>query len=161
MVDIDVNSLLHLVEAAATSPRQVADVVDISSIAGRWVIPGAAVYNATKVGVTATTEAWRPEYTRRNVRFSVVEPGLVEPSFRATPVRRRRTAARRRNRHPPHRPGLNRCAERYFSRREGASTVDLRQLSRRSLITTDCVTSYTRKRAREHGWAMRISRRTP
>lgn len=85
MVDINLNGLLHLtkaalphlVEAAATSPRQVADVVNISSIAGRWVIPHAAVYNATKFGVTAATEAWRQEFARRNVRFSVVEPGLV------------------------------------------------------------------------------------
>ncbi|MEU8633101.1 SDR family NAD(P)-dependent oxidoreductase [Amycolatopsis sp. NPDC048633] len=86
MVDINLNGLLyvtkaalpHLVEAAATSPRRVADVVNISSIAGRWVIPHAAVYNATKFGVTAATEAWRQEYARRNVRFAVVEPGLVQ-----------------------------------------------------------------------------------
>ena len=86
MVDINMNGLLyitkaalpHLIEAAATSPRQVADVVNISSIAGRWVIPNAAVYNATKFGVTAATEAWRQEFARRNVRFSVVEPGLTE-----------------------------------------------------------------------------------
>jgi NADP-dependent 3-hydroxy acid dehydrogenase YdfG len=52
-------------------------VVNISSIAGRFVIPNAAVYNATKFGVTAATESWRQEYARRNVRFSVVEPGLV------------------------------------------------------------------------------------
>lgn len=86
MVDINLKGLLyvtkaalpHLVEAAGTSPRQVADVVNISSIAGRFVIPNAAVYNATKFGVTAATEAWRQEYARRNVRFSVVEPGLVE-----------------------------------------------------------------------------------
>jgi NADP-dependent 3-hydroxy acid dehydrogenase YdfG len=85
MIDINLKGLLyvtkaalpHLVEAAATSPRQVADVVNISSIAGRFVIPNAAVYNATKFGVTAATEAWRQEYARRNVRFSVVEPGLV------------------------------------------------------------------------------------
>ena len=86
MVDINLNGLLHLtkaalphlVDAAGTSPRRVADVVNISSIAGRWVIPNAAVYNATKFGVTAATEAWRQEYARRNVRFSVVEPGLVQ-----------------------------------------------------------------------------------
>jgi NADP-dependent 3-hydroxy acid dehydrogenase YdfG len=86
MVDINVKGLLyvtkaalpHLTEAAATSPRQVADVVNISSIAGRTVIPSAAVYTATKFGVTAATEAWRQEYARRNVRFSVVEPGLVQ-----------------------------------------------------------------------------------
>ncbi|WP_326837338.1 SDR family NAD(P)-dependent oxidoreductase [Amycolatopsis rhabdoformis] len=86
MVDINLTGLLyvtkaalpHLTAAAATSPRRVADVVNISSIAGRWIIPQAAVYNATKFGVTAATEAWRQEYARRNVRFSVIEPGLVE-----------------------------------------------------------------------------------
>ncbi|MEV0904586.1 SDR family NAD(P)-dependent oxidoreductase [Streptomyces hokutonensis] len=86
MVDINVKGLLyvtkaalpHLIEAAATSPRRVADVVNISSIAGRFAIPSGAVYNATKFGVTAATEAWRQEYARRNVRFSVVEPGLTE-----------------------------------------------------------------------------------
>ncbi|UOZ03982.1 SDR family NAD(P)-dependent oxidoreductase [Amycolatopsis sp. WQ 127309] len=91
MVDINVNGLLyvtkaalpHLVDAAATSPRQVADVVNISSIAGRFVIPNAAVYNATKFGVTAATEAWRQEFARRNVRFAVVEPGLVETELQS------------------------------------------------------------------------------
>ncbi|WP_427922943.1 SDR family oxidoreductase [Streptomyces sp. cg40] len=86
MVDINVKGLLyvtkaalpHLSEAAATSPRQVADVVNVSSIAGRFAVPAGAVYNATKFGVTAATEAWRQEYARRNVRFSVVEPGLTE-----------------------------------------------------------------------------------
>ncbi|WP_326953627.1 SDR family NAD(P)-dependent oxidoreductase [Amycolatopsis sp. NBC_01286] len=91
MVDINVNGLLyvtkaalpHLVDAAAASPRQVADVVNISSIAGRFVIPNAAVYNATKFGVTAATEAWRQEFSRRNVRFAVVEPGLVETELQS------------------------------------------------------------------------------
>ena len=86
MVNININGLLyvtkaalpHLIEAAADSPRQVADVVNISSIAGRFVIPNAAVYNATKFGVTAATESWRQEFARRNVRFAVVEPGLVD-----------------------------------------------------------------------------------
>ncbi|MFC0548324.1 SDR family NAD(P)-dependent oxidoreductase [Kutzneria chonburiensis] len=86
MVDVNVKGLLHitkaalphLVSAAMTSPRRVADVINISSIAGRWIMPNSAVYNATKFGVTAATEAWRQEFARRNVRFSVVEPGLVE-----------------------------------------------------------------------------------
>jgi NADP-dependent 3-hydroxy acid dehydrogenase YdfG len=91
MVDININGLLyvtkaalpHLVEAAADSQRQVADVVNISSIAGRFAIPFAAVYNATKFGVTGATEAWRQEYARRNVRFSTVEPGLTETELLA------------------------------------------------------------------------------
>ncbi|MEV0484292.1 SDR family oxidoreductase [Streptomyces sp. NPDC050508] len=104
MVDINVKGLLyvtkaalpHLVEAAVTSPRQVADVVNISSIAGRFAIPSGAVYNATKFGVTAATEAWRQEYARRNVRFSVVEPGLTETELfgHQQPAVQERMAAR-------------------------------------------------------------------
>lgn len=37
-----------------------------------------AIYNATKFGVTAATEAWRQEFTKRSIRFSVVEPGAVD-----------------------------------------------------------------------------------
>jgi NADP-dependent 3-hydroxy acid dehydrogenase YdfG len=86
MVDINVKGLMymtkaalpHLVDAKATSPRQVADVVNISSIAGRFARATAAIYNATKFGVTAATEAWRQEFAPKGVRFSVVEPGLTD-----------------------------------------------------------------------------------
>lgn len=86
MVDLNVKGLMymtkaalpHLLEAVATSPRGVTDVVNLSSIAGRQARATAAIYNATKFGVTAATEAWRQEFTRRNVRFSVVEPGLTD-----------------------------------------------------------------------------------
>ena len=71
-------ALPHLIEAVATSPRQVVDVVNISSVAGRFANAGVAVYNATKFGVTAATEAWRQEFTRQSVRFSVIEPGAVD-----------------------------------------------------------------------------------
>lgn len=71
-------ALPHLIEAVTTSPRKVVDVVNISSVAGRFANAGVAVYNATKFGVTAATEAWRQEFTRQSVRFSVVEPGAVD-----------------------------------------------------------------------------------
>ena len=71
-------ALPHLVDAAQTSKRQVADVVNISSIAGRFANARVAIYNATKFGVTAATESWRQEYAGRNVRFSVIEPGVVD-----------------------------------------------------------------------------------
>lgn len=71
-------ALPHLIEAVGTSPRKVVDVVNISSVAGRFANAGVAVYNATKFGVTAATEAWRQEFTRQSVRFSVVEPGAVD-----------------------------------------------------------------------------------
>ncbi|MGI5189930.1 SDR family NAD(P)-dependent oxidoreductase [Promicromonospora sp. CA-289599] len=83
MVDINLRGLMyvtkaalpHLLDAAEDSPRSVADVVNISSVAGRVAAPTVALYNATKFAVTGATEAWRLEYTTRNLRFSVIEPG--------------------------------------------------------------------------------------
>jgi NADP-dependent 3-hydroxy acid dehydrogenase YdfG len=71
-------ALPHLVRAAADSPRQVADLVTISSTAGRVARPGSSVYNLTKFGVTAFSEALRQEMLSHRVRVSVVEPGLVD-----------------------------------------------------------------------------------
>ena len=68
----------HLLRAAEDSPRGVADLVNISSVAGRTVRLGSGVYNATKHGVGAFSESLRLEVTRRHVRVSLVEPGAVE-----------------------------------------------------------------------------------
>jgi NADP-dependent 3-hydroxy acid dehydrogenase YdfG len=70
-------ALPHLLRAAEDSPRRVADMVNISSVAGRVPREGSAVYNATKHGVGAFSEALRQEVTRRHVRVSLVEPGAV------------------------------------------------------------------------------------
>ncbi len=86
MVDLNLKGLMyvtkaalpHLVKAVGFSTRKVADVVNISSIAGRVANRHVAIYNATKFGVTAATEAWRQEYTKQSVRFAVVEPGAVD-----------------------------------------------------------------------------------
>jgi NADP-dependent 3-hydroxy acid dehydrogenase YdfG len=71
-------SLPHLVHAAADSPRGVADVVAISSTAGRVARPGAGVYALTKFGIAAFAESLRQELIPRRVRVSVVEPGTVD-----------------------------------------------------------------------------------
>jgi NADP-dependent 3-hydroxy acid dehydrogenase YdfG len=70
-------ALPHLIEAAADGPRRVADVVTISSTAGRVARPGAGVYALTKFGVTAFSESLRQELISQRVRVSVVEPGTV------------------------------------------------------------------------------------
>ncbi len=85
MVSLNVSGLLyvshaalpHLLKAAEGEPRQVADLVNISSVAGRIARGGAGVYNLTKFGVTAFSEALRQEVGGRHVRISVVEPGAV------------------------------------------------------------------------------------
>jgi NADP-dependent 3-hydroxy acid dehydrogenase YdfG len=71
-------ALPHLVRAAEDSPRRVADVVNVSSTAGRVARPGAAVYSLTKFGLNAFTESLRQEVLAKRVRLSVVEPGTVD-----------------------------------------------------------------------------------
>jgi NADP-dependent 3-hydroxy acid dehydrogenase YdfG len=71
-------ALPHLLSAAADDPRQVADLVNVSSVAGRVARSGSAVYNATKHGVGAFSEALRQEVTGQHVRVSLVEPGAVD-----------------------------------------------------------------------------------
>jgi NADP-dependent 3-hydroxy acid dehydrogenase YdfG len=67
----------HLLDAAAGGPRRVADLVNISSVAGRTTRVGSAVYNLTKHGVGAFSDSLRQELSGRHVRVSLVEPGAV------------------------------------------------------------------------------------
>ncbi|HEX6460088.1 MAG TPA: SDR family NAD(P)-dependent oxidoreductase [Thermoleophilaceae bacterium] len=71
-------ALPHLLSAAESSPRGVADLINISSVAGRVARLGSGVYNLTKWGVGAFSESLRQEVTKRNVRVSLVEPGAVD-----------------------------------------------------------------------------------
>jgi len=85
MVEINVLGLLycahaalpHLLRAAAEGPRQVADMVNISSVAGRVARNGNGVYSLTKHGVGAFSESLRQEFAKRYLRVSLVEPGAV------------------------------------------------------------------------------------
>jgi NADP-dependent 3-hydroxy acid dehydrogenase YdfG len=70
-------ALPHLLRAAEQDPRQVADLVNVSSVAGRVARLGSGAYNATKWGVNAFSEALRQEVTERHVRVTLVEPGAV------------------------------------------------------------------------------------
>jgi NADP-dependent 3-hydroxy acid dehydrogenase YdfG len=71
-------ALPHLVRAAGDSPREVADLINISSTAGRVARPGAGVYSLTKFGIAAFAESLRQELIANHVRVSVVEPGTVD-----------------------------------------------------------------------------------
>ncbi|MFJ9820852.1 SDR family NAD(P)-dependent oxidoreductase [Streptomyces sp. NPDC101151] len=90
MIDINLMGLMysthaaipHLVKAAAEEPRQVADIVNIGSLAGRGAFAMSAVYCATKFGVGAFSEALRQELARQHVRVSIVEPGSVDTELR-------------------------------------------------------------------------------
>jgi len=85
MVELNVLGLLycahaalpHLLHAAENGPRRVADMVNISSVAGRAARNGNGVYSLTKFGVGAFSESLRQEVARRYVRVSLVEPGAT------------------------------------------------------------------------------------
>jgi NADP-dependent 3-hydroxy acid dehydrogenase YdfG len=76
-------ALPHLLEAAKGEPRRVADMVNISSVAGRMARKGSGVYNATKHGVGAFSESLRQEVTGRHLRVSLVEPGAVDTELQS------------------------------------------------------------------------------
>ncbi|WP_329245160.1 SDR family NAD(P)-dependent oxidoreductase [Streptomyces sp. NBC_01478] len=86
MIAVNVQGLLHtthaalphLLKAAEEGPRQVADIVNVSSIAGRQAWANYGVYNLTKFGVNGFTESLRQELAGRHVRVGVLEPGAVD-----------------------------------------------------------------------------------
>jgi NADP-dependent 3-hydroxy acid dehydrogenase YdfG len=91
MLEVNVAGLLycahaaipHLLKAASAPPREVADLVNISSVAGRVARMGSGVYNLTKHGVGAFSESLRQEVARRHVRVSLVEPGATDTELRS------------------------------------------------------------------------------
>lgn len=86
MIDLNLRGMLavtraalpHLVSAAATSARSVADIVNVSSTAGRVAGPGNAVYSLTKFGLNAFSESLRQELRSQRVRVGSIMPGTVD-----------------------------------------------------------------------------------
>jgi len=90
MIDLNLKGLMyithaalpHLLSAAEGEPRRVADLINVSSVAGRVARSGSGVYNLTKHGVGAVSESLRQELTERHVRVSIVEPGAVDTELK-------------------------------------------------------------------------------
>ena len=86
MIQVNLLGLLYcakaalpaLLAAAEKGTRGTADLVNISSVAGRVARLGSGGYNATKFGVGALSESLRQEVTQRHVRVSLIEPGAVD-----------------------------------------------------------------------------------
>lgn len=83
MIDTNVKGLLYVTRGVL--PYMVArdrgHVINIGSIAGRWVYPKGAVYNATKFAVKALSEAMNIDLLGTKIRVSSVDPGLAETEF--------------------------------------------------------------------------------
>jgi len=83
MIDTNVKGLLWV--SRAILPLMIArgtgHVVNLGSTAGHWVYPKGNVYNATKFGVRALTEAMNVDLAGTGVRVSAVDPGYTETEF--------------------------------------------------------------------------------
>jgi clavulanate-9-aldehyde reducatase len=80
MIEVNLLGLLWCTHAALPHMAESGggDIVNLSSVAGRRATAGAAVYNMTKFGVHAFSEALRQEALHAGVRVTVVAPGFVE-----------------------------------------------------------------------------------
>jgi NADP-dependent 3-hydroxy acid dehydrogenase YdfG len=81
-------ALPHLLQAAEHGPREVADLISVSSLSGRIVRKDSAVYNATKHAMNAYSESLRQEVAGRRVRVSVLEPAAVTTELFSPEVKR-------------------------------------------------------------------------
>lgn len=83
MIDTNIKGLLYMTRLILPSmiTKNKGDIVNIGSVAGRWVYPGGGVYCATKFAVRALTEGLRMDLLGTNIRVTNIEPGRVETEF--------------------------------------------------------------------------------
>jgi NADP-dependent 3-hydroxy acid dehydrogenase YdfG len=78
MIDVNLKGVLYGIAAVLPTMRQQKSghVINLSSIAGHKVLPGAAVYCATKYAVRAISEGLRLE-SKGEIRSTNISPGAV------------------------------------------------------------------------------------
>lgn len=78
-IDINLRGVIHGMQLALPEmlERGQGHIINIASLAGRFAIPGAAVYTATKFAVVGLTEAVDAEFRGRGVHFTAVMPSKV------------------------------------------------------------------------------------
>ncbi|MFT5289385.1 MAG: 3-hydroxy acid dehydrogenase/malonic semialdehyde reductase [Planctomycetota bacterium] len=96
MIDTNIKGLLHVVRTTLPSmlERGAGDMVLLGSIAGRTVYPNGHVYCATKHAVHAIYQALRQDAGASGVRFTTVDPGMVETGFSEVRFRGDKQAAK-------------------------------------------------------------------
>jgi clavulanate-9-aldehyde reducatase len=84
MIHANVFGVLYCTHAALPlmAAQGSGHIVNVSSVAGRVARAGAGVYNLTKFGLGAFSEALRQEAVPAGVRVTLVEPGAVATELR-------------------------------------------------------------------------------
>jgi 3-hydroxy acid dehydrogenase/malonic semialdehyde reductase len=83
MIDTNVKGVLNTIHATLPGliKRGRGDLVLLGSVAGRQMYPGGNVYSATKHAVKAIYEALRLDTAGAGIRYTTVDPGMVETNF--------------------------------------------------------------------------------
>ncbi|GIK71269.1 MAG: oxidoreductase [Chloroflexota bacterium] len=79
MIDVNIKGVLYGIAAALPYMQQQKSghIINVSSVAGHKVRPGAVVYAATKTAVRVISEGLRMEVKPYNIRTTVISPGAV------------------------------------------------------------------------------------
>lgn len=83
MIDTNVKGLLYMSRLILPYfiKKNSGHVVNLGSVAGRWVYPGGNVYCATKHAVRVLSESMRMDMFGKNIRVTNIEPGMAETEF--------------------------------------------------------------------------------
>lgn len=83
MIDTNVKGLLYVTRAVLPGmiERNAGHIINLGSVAGRWVYPKGNVYNASKFAVRALNEGMKMDLLGTPIRVTTVDPGLVETEF--------------------------------------------------------------------------------
>ena len=83
MVDTNIKGLMYCTRAILPwmVARGAGHVVNIGSVAASWPYPGGNAYGCTKAFVQQFSRNLRADLTGKNIRVSLVEPGMCETEF--------------------------------------------------------------------------------
>lgn len=83
MWDTNVKGLLYVTRAVLPHflKAQRGHIINMGSVAGRWVYPKGNVYSATKRAVSALTEGMRLDLNGTGIRVTEISPGMVQTEF--------------------------------------------------------------------------------
>ena len=83
LFDVNVFGLIGLTQLLLPEMRKrgKGTVINLSSIAGRFVTPGAGWYGASKFAVEALSDALRLELHQFGIKVVIIEPGLIATHF--------------------------------------------------------------------------------
>ena len=85
LFEVNVFALLRITQACLSNmrPRRTGTIINISSIAGKFVFPGNGPYSATKHAVEAFTDAMRHELAPLGIRVVSIRPAFIDTGFNA------------------------------------------------------------------------------